>query len=171
MTTRSLILPLTVLLLGGCGGSSDTKKAAIIGWAIGHGGVVHIEGQTLEVKKLTDLPSGSFEIAKIDLTPPEKTASTVTDADLENLKAVPELKSLTLHSTKVTDEGLTHLLALENLKELDLTNTNVSDAGLKVLQDLKSLEKLHVHNTAVTNAGLKEFRSALPSCSLFPPNR
>ena len=166
MTTRYLVPVLVVIFWAGCGGSSDTQKAAVVGWAIGHGGIVHVEGQTLEVKKLTDLPSGSFEIERIDLTEKD-----VTDADLENLSAVPELKALTLHGTKITDEGINHLLALTSLKELDLTNTNITDAGLKLLAGIESLEKLHLHNTAVTNEGLKEFRSALPGCSLFPPKR
>ena len=165
MTTRILIPVLAVIGLAGCGGSSDAQKAAIVGWAIGHGGIVNVEGQTLEVKKLSDIPSGSFEIERIDLTDQD-----VTDADLENLASVPELKALTLQGTKITDEGLTHLLALKELKDLNLTNTNVSDTGLKLLEGLESLEKLHLHNTAVTNDGLKAFHEAVPECSLFPAN-
>lgn len=166
MKTRLMFLSLAVMFCAGCGGSSNTQKAAVVGWAIGQGGVVHIQDQTLEVKKLTDLPKGDFEVAKIDLTETE-----VTNPDLENLTVLPELTALTLHSTKITDEGLVHLTALKNLKDLDLTNTQMTDQGLATLQEIKSLEKLHLHNTAVTNKGLKEFHLAVPGCQLFPAKR
>jgi hypothetical protein len=166
MNTRFSIVVLAVVCLGGCGGSSNTKKAAVVGWAVGHGGIVHLEGQTLEVKKLTDLPSGKFEVEKIDLT-----KSTVTDSDLENLTVLPELTALTLHGTKVSNDGLNHLTALRNLKDLDLSNTNINDGGLKILEEMKSLEKLHLHTTAVTNKGLQEFHAAVPGCQLFPAKK
>ncbi len=166
MKTRLCCLLLAAICLGGCGGASQNQKAAIVGWTVGHGGIVHLEGQTLEVKKLTDMPSGKFEVEKIDLT-----KSDVTDADLENLAALPELKALTLHGTKITDDGLSHLTALKNLKDLDLSNTNVTDVGLKILAGIKSLEKLHLHTTAVSNKGLKEIHAALPGCQLFPAKK
>lgn len=166
MKIRFSGLVLAAIWCVGCGGSSDTQKAATVGWSVGQGGVVYIEGQTLEVKKLTDLPSGDFEVAKIDLTETE-----ITDADLENLSVMPELTALTLHTTKISDEGLVHLTALENLKELDLTNTNITDEGLKTLAKIKSLEKLHLHNTAITNEGLKAFQTEVPDCQLFPLKR
>lgn len=166
MKTRYCCLVLAVIWLGGCGSSSETQKAAIVGWTVGQGGIVHLKDRTLEVKKLTDLPGGKFEVEKIDLT-----KSRVTDADLENLAVLPELESLTLHGTKVTNDGLNHLTALKSLKELDLSNTNITDEGLKILAEIKSLEKLHLHTTAVTNKGLTEFRAAVPDCQLFPARK
>ncbi len=159
-------LVLAVFWLSGCGGSSDVQKAAIVGWTVGQGGIIHLEGQTLEVKKLTDLPSGNFEVAKIDLT-----KTSVTDASLENLVVLEELQSLTLHGTKISNDGLAHLTNLKTLKELDLSNTNINDEGLKILANIKTLEKLHLHTTAVTNKGLEEFRSAMPACELFPARK
>ena len=162
MKIRFCCLLLAVLGLGGCGGTSDTQKAAVVGWTVGEGGIVHIEGQTLEVKKLDDLPKGGFEVAKIDLT-----ETKITDDDLENLAVLPELASLTLHGTEVSNNGLNHLTALKSLKELDLSNTNINDDGLKILAEIKTLEKLHLHATAVTSKGLEEFRAAVPGCQLF----
>lgn len=166
VANRFRLLVLAVCGLSGCGGSSGTQTAAVVGWAIGHGGIVHIEGKTLEVKKLTDLPSGDFEVAKIDLT-----KSNITDAALDNLTMLEELQSLTLHGTKITNNGLNHLVNLTGLKELDLSNTNINDEGLKILAGIKSLEKLHLHATAVTNKGLEEFHAALPNCELFPARK
>lgn len=166
MKTRLSFLMLATIWCVGCGGSSNNQKAAILGWVLGKGGVIHIQDQTLEVKKLADLPTGNFEVAKIDLT-----MAPITDAEMENLAQLPELTALTLHGTKISDEGLAQLTSLKNLKELDLTNTNISDEGLKTLSEIKSLEKLHLHNTAVTNEGLKDFHAAVPDCQLFPVKR
>lgn len=166
MMTRSLVLLLAMIWFSGCGGSSDTKKAALVGWTVAHGGIVHLEGRTLEVKNLSDLPAGDFEVAKIDLT-----KSNVTDAELENLAVLEELESLTLHGTKITNDGLNYLTNLKSLKELDLSNTNINDEGLKILENIKTLEKLQVHTTAVTNKGLEEFRAALPDCQVFPARK
>lgn len=164
---RSSILVLAAIWLSGCGGgSSGTQKAALVGWAVGQGGIVHLEGRTLEVKKLSDLPTGDFDVAKIDLT-----KSNITDAALENLTVVVELEALTLHGTKITNDGLNHLTNLTSLKELDLSNTNINDEGLKILANIKTLEKLQVHTTAVTNKGLEEFRAALPDCQVFPARK
>ncbi len=166
MKSRMCSVVLAVLCLDGCGGTSQTQKAAVVGWAIGQGGIVHLAGRTLEVKKLTDLPGGDFEVEKIDLTETE-----ITDADLENLAVMPELAALTLHGTDITNEGLNHLTALKNLKDLDLSNTNINDAGLKILSQIQTLEKLHLHTTAVTNKGLEEFAAAVPGCQLFPAKK
>jgi Leucine-rich repeat (LRR) protein len=166
MNIRLTCLMLATLTLGGCGGSSDSKKSAIVGWAVGQGGIVHLVGQTLEVKKLADLPSGDFEVEKIDLT-----KTTVTDADLENLSVLPELQALSLHGTKISNEGMTHLTALKNLKDLDLSNTNITDEGLKILAGIPSLEKLHLHATAVSNKGLQEFHASVPGCQIFPAKK
>ena len=142
------------------------QNAAVVGWAIGHGGTVTVEGRSLEVKKLTDMPTGGFVVQKIDLTNKD-----ITDADMENLSVLGQLQSLTLYGTKVSDEGLKYLAGLEGLKELDLTKTNITDEGLKKLAEIKSLEKLHLHNTLVTNKGLKEFHTALPGCQTFPAKK
>ncbi len=166
MNTRILCLALSLLWLSGCGGSAKVQNAGVVGWAIGHGGTVIVEGRSLEVKKLTDMPTGDFVIQKIDLTNKE-----VTDADLENLSILRKLQSLTLYGTKVSDAGLDYLTKIEGLKEMDLTKTNITDNGLKKLAEIKSLEKLHVHNTLITNEGLKEFHTALPGCQTFPAKK
>jgi hypothetical protein len=58
----------------------------------------------------------------------------ITDAGLEQLKGLPQLKSLHLRATSVTDAGLMHLKGLTNLEELILNGTLVTDAGAKDLQ-------------------------------------
>ena len=70
------------------------------------------------------------------------TATETTDADLEELKELKSLRSLSLYETKVTDAGLRNLKALENLQELYLGGPMITDAGLKQLGELKGLRAL-----------------------------
>jgi hypothetical protein len=79
-----------------------------------------------------------------------------TDATLEHLAALTQLKSLDLDKTKVTDAGLEHLAGLENLERLHLQCTRVTDAGLKELVRLQQLQELDIAGTRVTSAALKE---------------
>ena len=65
---------------------------------------------------------------------------------------------------QVTDAGLEHLKGLANLRVLQLLNTKVTDAGLEHLKGLTSLRDLHLWNTQVTDDGVKELQEALPNC-------
>ena len=58
----------------------------------------------------------------------------VTDADLDLVRDLPDLRGLSISRTKVTDAGLAHLTALTKLERLDLDGTNITVAGIKKLQ-------------------------------------
>jgi hypothetical protein len=58
----------------------------------------------------------------------------ITDDDLENLQAFPELRHLDLTGTKVTDAGLEHLKKLPKLTSLSVGNTRVTMKAIKELQ-------------------------------------
>jgi hypothetical protein len=79
----------------------------------------------------------------------------VTDAELDRLKWLTDLKYLDLDYTQVNDAGVERLKGLTSLVELELVNTQITDAGLKHLQGLKSLGYLHLDNTQVTDTGLE----------------
>src|SRR6516165_6070854 len=64
----------------------------------------------------------------------------VTDVELEPLKELTSLESLSLIAKPVTDAGLEHMKGLTRLKFLWLGATQVSDAGLVHLAGLTSLE-------------------------------
>jgi len=79
----------------------------------------------------------------------------VTDADLEHVAALPDLKILNLSNTQITDEGLKRLTGLTKLKFLYLFNTGISDAGMLSLVELPRLEVLCLDRTRITDVGLK----------------
>jgi Leucine-rich repeat (LRR) protein len=90
-------------------------------------------------------------VIKVDLR-----RTKITDADLEILKGLTQLRSLNLRSLgSITDAGTKHLKGLTALEHLDLGHTKVGDASLEHLKDLTKLKTLTLDNTPVTDAGLK----------------
>ena len=81
--------------------------------------------------------------------------SDVTDAGLWHLEGFGHLRHLELFGTKATDAGLGHLAKLGQLQELNLWETQVTDAGLPYLAGLNQLRRLNLNETQVTDAGLR----------------
>jgi hypothetical protein len=86
------------------------------------------------------------------------TGPNVTDAALEQLSELTQLRFLDLGFSHVTDAGLKHVAACKNLQVLGLAGTKVTDAGLDQLVSLPHLRTLVLMRTAVTDAGLRELR-------------
>jgi hypothetical protein len=78
----------------------------------------------------------------------------VNDAQLEQLRALPALKSLNLSGTHVGDEGMKVVGTLTKLQTLQLNETAVGDAGLAHLQGLIEMHELGLYHTRVTDDGL-----------------
>lgn len=69
----------------------------------------------------------------------------MTNDGLKELKAFPNLKSLTIFfCEQITDEGMVHVKELKSLDSLGLGNTSVTDDGLAELKDLKGLKVLRL---------------------------
>ena len=101
----------------------------------------------------------------------------LTDADLDKLVALPDLRAVKLSEQPITDRGFEKLvmgltklksLGLDDtrvtdavverleeppLEELLLANTKVGDAGSEALARLPKLKRLRLSGTKVTNAG------------------
>ena len=78
----------------------------------------------------------------------------VTDADLAQLNAFPNLRVLNLHHTKITDVGIARISKLPSIQTLHLGNTEISDAGLESLRGLPQLRELGLMSTLVTDKGM-----------------
>ncbi len=91
----------------------------------------------------------------------------VSDAGLQHLKGLSQLRVLWLDGTKVSDAGLEHLKGLTQLQELYLDNTHVSDAGLKQLMGLTQLWWLTLYGTRVSDAGVRDLQKALPNVRIM----
>jgi hypothetical protein len=94
-------------------------------------------------------PAGAGSVVAIDL---HNTGT--NDADLDQLQAFSNLRTLNLYGTDITDMGLQHLESLTKLQTLHLSNTAITDAGLPHLQKLVELRELGLYHTHVTDRGL-----------------
>lgn len=74
------------------------------------------------------------------------------------LGKLTQLRRLSLAHTTVTDADLTHLKALPSLKCLNLVETSVTGSGLQVLAEMPGLEQLFLYKTNVSTAEREAFR-------------
>jgi Leucine-rich repeat (LRR) protein len=128
---------------------------------------VDLEGSPVRNTGIAGLASLRLSLASTDITDsparsPQATrildlgSTDLTDAGLEPLKALMNLKELILRDARFTDRGLAHLAGLTNLRTLDLVRTRISDAGLASLSGLDHLTTLRLGYAEVTDAGLTE---------------
>ena len=66
----------------------------------------------------------------------------------------------------VTDAGLEHLRSLTNLKKLHLFFSEITDAGVLHLEGLTKLQDLRILHARVTDSGLETLKQALPNCKI-----
>jgi hypothetical protein len=74
--------------------------------------------------------------------------------DYSVLRARPDTVVLQMANADVTDATLDYLKPMSQLRELDLNDTQVTDAGLTKIHD-KPLVILRLRNTAITDAGFR----------------
>jgi hypothetical protein len=103
------------------------------------------------------------ELAGKNLTVLQMANPDVTDATLELLKPMADLKRLDLTDTAVTDAGLEQLTKLTKLEDIKLARTKVTEAGLKkLLEALPELKDLDLRGTSVPTALLRDWKNAKP---------
>jgi hypothetical protein len=86
----------------------------------------------------------------------------ITDAGLAPLAEMTQLRYLDIYRARITDEGLRHLGGLSRLERLTLSDVPITDAGLAPLERLPRLRWLSLSGTQVTDAGAAELKQALP---------
>jgi hypothetical protein len=87
----------------------------------------------------------------------------VTDATLDYLTDMPQLRELDLNDTKITDAGLAKLAKIGTLTTLRLKNTAATEDGFREhLMPLPGLRELDLRGTKVASATVREWRAAQP---------
>ncbi len=81
-------------------------------------------------------------------------SSTLSDAQMSNLKGLKELREVSFINSGVTDVGLAAVMGSANLEKLRVRSSRVTDAGVANLVRLSKLSILDLSNTQVTDAGL-----------------
>lgn len=82
-----------------------------------------------------------------------------SDDDLALLAHLPHLKSLSLDYHNVTDASIEHVARLPELRKLQLEGANADDTTLMRLSSCVSLEELQLDNTRITEAGLEHLKN------------
>jgi hypothetical protein len=97
-----------------------------------------------------------------------------SDGGLRHLGKMERLETLAINyngppgTAALTDAGVQHLMELPNLRSLHLSGFAVTDDGLVQLQRLRNLRHFSLHNTQVTRDGVEQLQRALPNCRIVP---
>lgn len=86
----------------------------------------------------------------------------VTDAGIQSLPELVDLRCLDLDSTEITDSALHKVASFGSLEELWLENTAVTDTGLAFLFSLKKLRFISLVDCAISDAAAELLRQAMP---------
>lgn len=83
-----------------------------------------------------------------------------TDAALEHLPSLPNLRALLLSNRQGSDDGLAHVGKLTRLEHLYMWDVSeVSDVGVAHLANLRRLKCIHLSSSKITDKSLKTFTS------------
>jgi hypothetical protein len=85
----------------------------------------------------------------------------VTDADLERLAALVELRALVLGFTQVKGPGLAHLKPLSRLEYLELGGPHLEASFIEPLKQLPSLRLLQLYHIPNLEAQSDEVANSL----------
>jgi len=128
---RRAILPLIVMLIGG----------VLIGAA-------YVPAMIGGPKKLP--------IVRVEKGDVQLTVTAAENFDYASLVDYPHLSMLQMANPEVTDATLEHLRSMKQLKNLDISNSKITDDGLRIIGELPALEELRLSRTAVTDQGFRE---------------
>jgi len=90
----------------------------------------------------------------------------ITDAGLESITVLARLRELYIPGTKITDAGLEHLKELPQLRNLYLDATKITDVGLEQLEGIAQLRELYLSGTDITDVGVEKLKHSLPNCQI-----
>lgn len=88
----------------------------------------------------------------------------ITDADLQLLTELPQIRELDISGTKVTDMGVKHILRLKYLTVLDLSYTHITIDGVRQLSTCSNLRVLDLSGIQINNTIAHQLKQSLPSC-------
>lgn len=84
----------------------------------------------------------------------------ISDASMENVAKIPNLRKLHIEHSKVSDGGLERLKGTGSLRYINLFGTAVTDQGLQHLAQIKSLKQIYAYQTKITAKGVNELKAS-----------
>lgn len=111
--------------------------------------------ETLSLKGTAITDAGLDALAKMtELRELYLDATNIVGSQLEGLKGLTQLTHLGLSSTRIRSENIAKLSEFKNLQTLDLQATPITDADIKPLGQLEKLQALDVSGTRIKGSGL-----------------
>ena len=112
--------------------------------------------------------AGMRELEELDLS-----LLWIDDQALKHVAKLPKLRRLSLLFSEgfagptITNAGVDNIGQLRQLRSLNLVGAKITDAGLPRLSSLKQLEELQLVNSKTTSAGVAKLRKSLPNCRIL----
>ena len=141
--------------------AATLSEAEVRDWAVAQGGDAVFD----DAGQLVDLYLGFTWTTDADLDRIEQLAnvrrldlslSYVSDEGVERLTSLRGLTDLNLFGAEfITDVAVSHLRALENLERLNLRGTDITDTSMEYIASLSKLRALDVSFTQVSTVGLE----------------
>lgn len=94
----------------------------------------------------------------------------ITDAALQHIGQLTELRELHLQNTSIGDAGIKQLHSCKQLRYLNLVNTKVTDQGLQALTGVPALKTVYLYHTATTDHGRNTLAQARPKLQIDTGN-
>jgi hypothetical protein len=130
----------------------------VVEWALGHRAhvIVFKSGEYLTIQSANQIPKGSFEVTELDFAKAPEPRSQITDAELEKLAGLKELRQLQLQWRKGFEGSfLAKLTGLRKLTYVTLSDTSFDASHLPLLSLLPSLETLRCDASLINEGGDK----------------
>jgi hypothetical protein len=118
-----------------------------------------VEAISLECRSLQSPPAnaahliwcvtGLAEVESLQLC-----GARISNASVQSLQKLPQLKSLSLRETAVDEAGLACLANLPHLESLTLEGTVIGDRALDAISGIRTLECLTFRSPGITDAGM-----------------
>ena len=70
---------------------------------------------------------------------------------------------------RITDAGIEHLRNLKNLRSLNIFGTQISDASLKVLRGMTELRDIYLTDLKLSAEAVTALKKALPNLKVAGP--
>ena len=139
-----------LLLTAGCSKSNDQQLADQVQMVRdGKSNVVDIRDKPISGDQALQPLQNIVGVRKLNLD-----NSPVTDAALQGLGPMPELRDLSLTRTLITDDALPMIVKqFPGLEALRLDRTAITDKNLSELSKLTSLQQLSLFRTRISDSG------------------
>jgi hypothetical protein len=153
--TRPYFSNRTDVVLARC----DVGSTALLGWLPSYRRAQWLDLSFTSIDdRLFEIEDGTpWDVVRLSLE-----STSITDASMPAIAAMPSLVKLDLSHCAITDEGLSALRGHPSLRQLWLNHSRISDKAIDTLLTLPRLERLFVEGTNLSDDAWKRLQQKKP---------